>query len=151
MNSITKSRKAGGRFNLFFIEMIIVLLFFAVASAIILRSFAAADRAARDSRRLENMTFCARSAAELYSAEGSLPWTAERLFGAGASSESVSEMTLPLTEECLYSPSGAELFVTLTETDSGGLKSLRISFSDADGGELYGIEAGYFPEKEVSE
>lgn len=148
MNSITKLRARGGRFNLFFVEMIIVLLFFAAATAIILRSFAAADRLARDSRRLENMSFCARSAAELYSANGSLSETAETLFGAEASAENASEITLPLSGDCRYSPADAEIFVTLTETTEGGvLKILRVKFSDGSA-VLYEIEAGYCPEKE---
>lgn len=150
MDSVTKPRASGGRFNLFFMEMIIVLLFFAAASAIILRSFAAADRLARESRRLENMSFCARSAAELYSASGSMSQTAETLFGTEIAEGNVSEMTLPLSEDCRYSPASAEIFVTLTETDEGGvLKILRISFADKSGGTLYEIETGYLPEKEV--
>lgn len=152
MDSITKPRSSAGRFNLFFMEMIIVLLFFSVASAIILRSFAAADRLARDSRRLENMSFCARSAAELYSASGSMSQTAEMLFDTDISEENVSEMTLPLSEDCRYSPADAEIFVTLTETDEGGvLKILRIKFADKDGGTLYEIETGYIPEKPEKE
>ncbi len=44
MKSPIKAVPAGGRLNLFFMEMIIVLMFFSIASAVILNAFAASGR-----------------------------------------------------------------------------------------------------------
>lgn len=156
MKSPTKPRKKAVRFNLFFLEMIIVLLFFSIAAAVILRSFAASDKLARSSRRLENMAFCAQSAAELYSGSGSLGDTADTLFGNGdwqilcidMQEGSAAVLTVPVTDRCEYSPQGTELFMEMaeiTEEYAGGkLKTLNISFKDKDEGVLYEITAGAY-------
>lgn len=153
MKSPTKPRKKAARFNLFFLEMIVVLMFFSIAAAVILRAFAASDKLARDGRRLENMAFCAQSAAEIYSAAGSIGDTAETLFGdnlrlAGDNGGRVSEIAVPMTNGCEYSPQSPELFMKMTETSEeyagGSLKTLKISFSDGNGGILYEITAGAY-------
>lgn len=160
MRSPMKSAPAGGKLNLFFMEMIIVLFFFSIASAVILNAFAASDRLSRESRRLERMTFCAQSAAEIFSETGSLPETLEKLFGSnsydilsGDLSDGgyCSNVNLPLTDECAYSPENAELYmlVTVYREESGGLSEMEIFFVDGSNGEpLYYITAGaYLPGK----
>lgn len=156
MKSPTKPQKKAVRFNLFFLEMIIVLMFFSIAAAVILRSFAASDKLARGSRRLENMAFCAQSAAELYSQTGSIGDTAERLFGndtpqllyTDLREESISQMTVPMTSGCEYSPQSPELFMKMSESSEeyagGSLKTLYIAFADEDGEILYEITAGAY-------
>lgn len=159
MKSPTKPQTKAVRFNLFFLEMIIVLLFFSIAAAVILKSFAASDSLANKSRRTESMTFCAQSAAEIFSKTGNLSQTVEELFGNGSAEilnadlekvGYISEATLPLTEDCEYSPQNPEIFVTMTETaeqfDSGVLKTLCIQFKNADKEELYKTTSGaYIP------
>lgn len=142
MRSPTKAVPKGGRLNLFLVEMIIVLLFFSIASAVILKAFVAADRLSAENMRLERMAFCAQSAAEVFSATADLSETAERLFGVGA--EDASEISVPLDGECRYSPADAELYMKMKITENafdGKYLAMSISFSNTDGEELYRIEA----------
>lgn len=160
MKSPIKAVPAGGRLNLFFVEMIIVLMFFSIASAVILNAFAASGRLSRESGRLEKMSFCAQSAAEIFSETGSLPKTLEKLFGSGSyeilhidfeDGGYASEVRLPLTEECAYSSENAELYmlVSVSGEEPGGLSEMQIVFTDGNDGEvLYTITAGaYLPRK----
>ncbi|MDE5860488.1 MAG: type II secretion system GspH family protein [Oscillospiraceae bacterium] len=156
MKSPTKPQRKAVRFNLFFLEMIIVLMFFSIAAAVILRSFAASDDLARSSRRLENMAFCAQSAAEIYSETGSISDIAETLFGKGdlqilsidLQEGSLGELTVPMTSGCEYSEHDPELFMKMAESTEeyagGSLKTLNISFEDEDGEVLYNITAGAY-------
>lgn len=139
--------------------MIIVLLFFSIAAAVILNSFAVSDRLADRSRRTESMTFCAQSAAEIFSKTGNLSQTVEELFGDSSAQilhadledgGYISEAKIPLAEDCEFSPQNAEIYIILTETaeqSAGGtLKSLFIKFEDTDSEELYQITSGaYIP------
>ena len=157
MKSPIKSIGKKGRFSLFFMEMIIVLLFFSVAAAIILRSFAASDRLARVSRRLESMTFCAQSAAEIYSRTASVSETAQLLFDESGLVfiDGVSAVRIPVSSECKYSPAAPELFMTMVETEeyceNGRFMKLEIIFSDSRDETVYKVESGaYIPERAVS-
>ncbi|MBD5139528.1 MAG: hypothetical protein HDT24_09490 [Ruminococcus sp.] len=160
MRSPMKSAPAGGKLNLFLMEMIIVLFFFSIASAVILNAFAASDRLSRESGRLERMSFCAQSAAEIFSETGSLSETLEKLFGSNSyeilnidfeGGGYASEVKLPLTEECAYSPENAELYmlVSVESEEPEGLSEMHIVFTDGSDGEvLYEIIAGaYLPKK----
>ncbi|MDE5993241.1 MAG: hypothetical protein K2G87_09345 [Oscillospiraceae bacterium] len=161
MRSPMKSAPAGGKLNLFFMEMIIVLFFFSIASAVILNAFAASDRLSRESGRLERMSFCAQSAAEIFSETGSLSETLEKLFGSNSYDIRSSDLEdggcdsvakIPLTENCAYSPENAELYmlVSVLREEPGGLSEMEIFFIDGDGRALYYIIAGaYHPEKET--
>ncbi len=149
MRSPIKAAPAGGRLSLFFVEMIIVLLFFSIASVTILRTFAASDSLSRESGRLERMSFCAQSAAELYSETGSLSQTAKELFGLDA--ENANVLIVPLNEQCMYSNSDASLYMSMTvaKGERDGLSELHISFSDKSGETIYEIKSGaYLPQKE---
>lgn len=162
MKSPIKPRAKAARFNLFFLEMIIVLLFFSIAAAVILNSFAAANSLAKKSRRTEAMAFCAQSAAEIFSKTGNLSQTVEELFGGGSAEilhadledgGYISEATVPLSESCEFSQQNPEIFVTITETaeqfEGGTLKTLYIKFENSDNEELYKITSGaYIPDKE---
>lgn len=159
MKSPIKATPAGGRLNLFFVEMIIVLMFFSIASAVILNAFAASGRLSRESGRLEKMAFCSQSAAEIFSSAGSLFQTLEELFGSGSyeiqnmdleGGVYVSEAKIPLTGNCEYSPQSPEIFMILSETaeqaEGGVLKTLYIKFENTDSEELYRITSGaYIP------
>ena len=154
LKSPIKSMQKNGRFNLFFVEMIIVLLFFSIAAAIILRSFVIADRLAGESRRTESMAFCAQSAAEIFSRTASLSETAETLFGT-AGTEGISEITVPVTSECKYSPTSAEMYMMMRETEEkcgeGSIRVLNIFFRDGSGEILYEMRSGaYSSERAVS-
>lgn len=157
MKSPIKPQTKAVRFNLFFLEMIIVLLFFSIAAAVILNSFSVSNGLAQKSRRTEAMAFCAQSAAELFSKTGNLSQTVEELFGGGSAKilnadpedgGYISEATIPLTESCEYSPQSPEIFVTMTETaeqfEGGVLKTLSIRFENTDREELYKITSGAY-------
>ncbi len=137
-----------GRLSLFFVEMIIVLLFFVLASVTVLRAFAASGSISRESGRLEGMSFCAQSAAELYSETGNLSETARELFG--IETENAGTVIVPLDEQCRYSNSDASLYMNMTAAsgERDGLSELHITFSDKSGEMLYEIKAGaYIPKK----
>lgn len=159
MKSPIKATPAGGRLNLFFVEMIIVLMFFSIASAVILNAFAASGRLSRESGRLEKMAFCSQSAVEIFSSVGSLPQTIEKLFGNGSyeilnidleGGGYASEAMIPLTGNCEYSLQSPEIFMIMSETaeqsEGGVFKTLYIKFENTDNEELYRITSGaYIP------
>lgn len=165
MKSPTKPRAKAVRFNLFFLEMIIVLLFFSIAAAIILNAFAASDRLAKSSRRTESMAFLAQSAAEIFSETGSLEDTAKMLFGnvssqilvIDAEDGGVETLTLTLSDDCKYLPNGQSLYINIRVTGKeyggGVLKTLYINFEGANGELLYSMTSGaYVPyEREGAE
>ncbi|MCH5194429.1 MAG: hypothetical protein J1F11_10740 [Oscillospiraceae bacterium] len=136
-----------GQFNLFFLEMIIVLLFFCIAAVVILRAFAVSDRLARESRRTESMAFCAQSAAELYSETYSVSAAAEEMFGISGM-ENASRITIPLNDRCVYSVKDPALFMTMTETKEnfggGMLFTLHIGFENDRGELIYEVSSGAY-------
>lgn len=155
MHSPTKAIPKNGKLNLFLLEMIIVLLFFSVASAVILRAFVAADRISAENIRLERMAFCAQSAAESFSVTADLAETAEFLFGVEYENlENATRIEIPLDSKCEYSyMNEAYVFMTMQITGSeykNRLRMLNISFRDKDGNVLYEINsAAYVPERTV--
>lgn len=170
MKSPIKPRAKAARFNLFFLEMIIVLLFFSIAAAVILNSFAVSDSLAKKSRRTEAMAFCAQSAAEIFSETGDLSQTVETLFGTEAveritfspeendlpdgyipASESI---ILPLDENCEYSPENASLYISMAvfKEEPDGFYTMSISFTNGimigDSGFFDMNSGAYIPDKE---
>ena len=149
MRSPIKSKPDGGRLNLFFLEMIIVLLFFSIASAVIMKTFVTADRVSRESGMLERMSFCAQSAAEAFSSTGSISETAEILFG--VETGEVSEITVPVDNKCTYNPVNFSAHMTMSIEDSefdGSLLTLHVTFTDGDGKVLYEIYSGFYRTEE---
>ena len=144
-----------GRLNLFLLEMIIVLLFFSIASAVIIRTFVAADMLSAQNIKLERMSFCAQSAAEAFSSTADLDETAEILFGIDLENpENTTRIDIPLDDKCSYAYlKDTSLTMTMQVIASdydGRLKTLRISFTDNDGNMLYEINtAAYTPERTV--
>ncbi len=155
MRSPIKTLSHGGRLNLFMLEMIIVLLFFSIASAVIIKAFVTADRISAENIRLERMAFCAQSAAESFSVNADLGKTAETLFAIDPEKfENATRIDIPLDEKCSYAYlKDASVFMTMqvtaTEYD-GRFKILHIFFKDEDGKMLYEINtAAYTPERTV--
>jgi len=155
MRNPTKSVSRGGKLNLFLLEMIIVLLFFSIASAVILRAFVTADRVSAENIRLERMAFCAQSAAETFSVTADIAETAEVLFGIESDKfENATRIDIPLDNECGYSYlKEAKVFMTMQIVNTeyeGRLRTLHIFFKDEDGNMLYEINtAAYVPERTV--
>lgn len=91
------------------------------------------------------MSFCAQSAAEAFSNGGSLSETAEVMFGIEV--DEVSEITVPLDENCVYNSADADIYMTMTVTErayEGRFAALQIKFSDDEGAVLYEINSGAF-------
>lgn len=74
-------------FNLFFIELIIVLLFFAVSGGVIMNLFASADIASRKNRAGEQVMLRVQSMSEMYAVKGDLYSAADAVFGKNICSE----------------------------------------------------------------
>ena len=155
MRSPIKAVPQKGKLNLFLLEMIIVLLFFSIASAVILKAFVAADRMSAENIRLERMAFCAQSAAEVFSVTSDLGETVEAVFGIEREKlENTTRIDIPLDDECRYSyMSDASVYMTMqitgTEYD-GRLRMMNISFKDDKGKLLYEVNtASYIPERTV--
>ncbi len=150
MKNQIKQAGQGIRLNLFFVEMIIVLLFFSIASAVILRSFAGSDRLARESRRIEDMAFLAQSAAEIYSGTADLSETAEML----TDTDHICEYDPDEHEITVYMDNDVtgKMVETSDEYGGGSLKTLHISFMDGSGETLYELDTGaYIPERTVAD
>ena len=133
----TVNKKAALRpANLFFVELIIVLLFFSFSAAVILQVFAAADKRQRVSDLTEQAIICAQSLAEAYSVTGSADEAVSLTFGGEIRAE---DGRLLLDEG--FKPSGDDVALTLREnaqvSDAGTLSQLQMSFALADGEELY--------------
>ena len=66
-------QKRGSKTGLFLMELLLVILFFSIASAVCLRGFAAAWQKSRDSADLGGAVLAAQSAAEYWKAAGGDP------------------------------------------------------------------------------
>lgn len=67
--------------NLFFVELLVVLAFFSVAGAVILRMFVAADRNAVRSAAIEGAMLDVQSFSEIYAVTGDMKQAADRVYG----------------------------------------------------------------------
>ena len=155
MRNPVKYVSHNGRLNLFLLEMIIVLLFFSIASAVILKAFVTADIVSNENIRLERMAFCAQSAAEAFSGTADIGETASLLFGIDSgNTRNTTRLDIPLDENCSYAylkDSSISMTMQLAGTEyDGRLKILHIFFKDSDGNMLYEINAAaYTPERTV--
>lgn len=117
--------------NLFFAELIIVLLFFSISAAVILSVFAAADNKQKTASLTENSIICAQSLAECYSVNGDLSSSVALVFGEAF--HSGEEVTLTLDEQMACSEDGAVQLslaeTVLSETEAGRLSQLEMIFS----------------------
>lgn len=131
-----KKKTLNTPFGLFYIEMIIVLFFFMVASAVILRAFAAADGISKESDMLEHISLCSQTAAESFALTGDASEAIKASFGADIGGEAVT--VIPLDENCTYSVYGGyEAIVNIHEEEF--VPVMEISFRKRGGEELYNI------------
>lgn len=136
----TVNKKAALRpANLFFVELIIVLLFFSFSTAVILQVFAAADKRQKVSTVTENAIICAQSMSEVYSVTGSMEEAIALTFGEEYRSvASDGELLL----DSSFKPTGDGI-VELTfyemgqTTEAGRLSQLKVSFNLIGEKELY--------------
>ena len=118
--------------NLFFIELTITLLFFALSAAVILKVFAAADEKQKISMLTERSVICAQSLAEAYSVCGDIGNTLVQVFGDGTV---LNGDVLILDYEFMPS-SEAQVILTLSEeqvtSDAGTLNRMSMCFSTGE-------------------
>ena len=132
--------------NLFFIELIIVLLFFSFSAAVILQIFAAADHKQELSDLTEKSVICAQSVAEAFSVKGDLAESTLFVFGESLNGDTSGKITL--NDDFMPSDNGRitlSLKQTGNETAAGTLLYLDMTFM-LDNTELYALTcAAYTP------
>lgn len=116
--------------NLFFLELLIVLLFFSLSAAIILQVFTAADRKQRLGETTESVIVCAQSVAECYSVTGDIEETVLRVFGTDVSIEDGIAI-LRLNGELIPSEDGV-IDLVLTQKDTRVSKAGVLSYIDIE-------------------
>ncbi len=136
--------------NLFFIELIVILLFFSFSAAVILGIFAAADHRQKHSNLVENALVCSQSIAEAFAVTGDFAEASEIVFGAvGVSDGNVAEIRL---DDNMMLCEDGEVMLSMIqnniETEAGRLSCLEFEFV-TDKGKLFSpiICEAYFPDK----
>ena len=146
--------------NLFFLELIIVLLFFSVSGAVVLRMFASADVLSEKSSLTERAVMNVQSLSEIYAADGNMKAAADKLFGKdrytyepnGSISVCLDEDMIPLILDEIKAQSGRveiDLSERRTRGACGELCELSASVRLlADGGrEIYSqVSSVYIPD-----
>lgn len=142
--SSTKQKGAVRPANLFFIELVLVLLFFSIAAAVILNLFAAADRRQKRNNATEGSIICAQTIAEAYSVSGDISKALELTFG----KDELKGGEIKLDRSFTPDENGAlTLYISESEEQSnaGALRTLDMSFSD-NSGEIYSLTcSAYIP------
>ena len=127
--------------NLFFVELIIVLLFFSFSAAVILQVFAAADERQRISSFTEKSVICAQSIAEVYSVSASLNETFCLVFGNEIIADD-AESAVVYLDENLTPSLDADICLkfeqAVEESAAGYLYKLDMSFV-LDDEEIYAV------------
>lgn len=136
MSGGIKKKSQSGFTGLFYIEMIIVLFFFMIASTVILNAFVAADDISKESGVLERMSFCGQTAAESFAVSGDASEAVNKAFGTSLGEESFA--VISLNEKCEYSADGAyEAVVRVFEEEN--VPVLDIRFQNKNGEQVYSI------------
>lgn len=147
--------KLAGKFknrasNLFFVEIIIVLLFFCISGTIVMRTFAAAQLQAQKSSIQENIDLCAQSLAEAFSQYGSMEEAASVVFGKDFEADQAGSCEIYIDQNCQITASSEEYIKLIlsqsnTETNAGSLNELTMYFS-YKGEELFRLTcSAYLP------
>lgn len=121
--------------NLFFIELMCVLLFFALSAAIILRVFVAADNKQKLGSLTERSIICAQSLAESYSVTGDISEAVMLVFGAEVD-DTKGSVTVDLDSNMTISDNEV-VMLQLTEIsnavdDAGRLSRMQMDFTTGE-------------------
>lgn len=137
--------------NLFFTELIIVLLFFSFSAAVILGIFASADNCQRRSDLVENALICSQSIAEAFAVTGDFSETSEIVFGGNTGNFDGHATEIHLDSEMKPCQDG-EIILYMSQlsekNDAGILECLTFEFR-TDEGLLFTpvVCSSYFPDK----
>ncbi len=124
--------------NLFFVELLVVLAFFSISGAVILRMFVAADRNAVRSAAIEGAMLDVQSFSEVYAVTGDMKKAADRVYGAeclvagadGSRTVVLDENGKPLiTNEGreAYGRIWVQLYETVERTDAGRYSETEVA------------------------
>lgn len=137
--------------NLFFIELIIVLLFFSFSAAVILQIFAAADQRQDNGDAVEKAVICSQSLAEAFSVTGNLSEASEIVFGdcMGEFNENRAEIRL---DSGMKPNENGEVILYMNQlsqkSEAGVLERLRFEFRTTEGQLIPEIICeAYFPDE----
>ncbi len=144
-NSKARMRPA----NLFFIELIVILLFFSFSSAVILGIFAAADHRQKHSDLVERTIIFSQSIAEAFAVTGDFSEVTEIVFGTDAVVSDGHMAEIRLNDNMVPCEDGEIILSMLQnsiETEAGRLSSLEFEFR-TNKGKLFSpiICEAYFP------
>lgn len=131
------SARANSKSSLFLMEMMVVILFFALTSAICVHLFVQSYQTAQQSEALTNGVIQAESAAEIYkNTNGNLKQCADILEPLWQ-----TETELALSYDAAWQPTvsddDAHYFLYMTEQSSQPVKTAEILLCMADGSEIY--------------
>lgn len=120
-----------------------------IASAVILKAFAAADEISKESDMLEHISLCSQTAAEKFALTGDAAEAVKAAFGADLDGK--TSMVIPIDESCSYSVYGGfEAVVTVHEEEL--VPVMEISFRKSGGKELlYNIRFSGRSEGQINE
>lgn len=121
--------------NLFFVELMCVLLFFAISAAVILQVFVAADNKQKLGSLTEKAMICAQSVAESYSVSGNISETVKLVFGeetdiAAKAATFVLDKDMAVSEDGIVTLRLSEFSETAGE--AGRLSRLQMDFTVGD-------------------
>nr|WP_122012960.1 hypothetical protein [Maliibacterium massiliense] len=136
--------RAKSRASLFLLELLIVILFFALAAGVCVNLFAQAHIAARQGTELTQATLQAQSAAECVQAACGDQTQAARLLGAARAQDG----TLCVLFDANWQPTrdahaGAYTLQVRCETVQG-LQQTRIEICRADGAQIYQLQLAQY-------
>ncbi len=148
--------------NLFFIELIIVLVFLSISGTVVLKLFSSADLLAERTRLTEHAIMDVQSLAELYAVEGDMVKAADRLYGSNwAEVTSDGKCMICLDEEMrpLFTPDARDnygrLYIEMSEQRTRGKcgtyceMDARVVLLSDGGGEVYSqTSSTYIPDIE---
>ena len=140
MIGLLKLKRKTGKIplNLFFIELLIVLAFFSISGAVILRMFVAADRNAVRSAAIEGAMLDVQSFSEVYAVTGDMKTAADRVYGAeclvtgadGSRTVVLDEKGMPLITidgRRDYGKVWVHMFETVENTEAGRYSEIEVA------------------------
>ncbi len=130
----TKNKALMRPANLFFVELMCVLLFFAISAAVILQVFVAADNKQKLGSLTEKAMICAQSVAECYSVTGDISDTVKLVFNTDTDAD--KDTVIYLDKEMAVSENGVVTLqlseISETISEAGRLSRLQMDFTTGE-------------------
>ena len=140
--------KARSKSSLFLMELIIVIMFFALSAAICMKVFSSAKVKADLSRDMTNASFAAESLAECYKAEKSEGTDLSKIYPYATEYNDI--YTVYYDEDWTLAEEYKGAYrATLTEHEEDFYTQAKIVVYDAKGAELFSMDCAVSPDKGV--